>query len=140
MNVVEIESAISDLALEPFDAAEFPFTFLAAFGRKDAEIKRLRAGNNNASDVPRGVLLRSNIHITTCEPGSVGDTLKALRASPATATIFISCSAEGLCRISRAIFDNGCKAVSPPTVPRAKGISIHILKIPFSTEAWVRLP
>lgn len=29
MNAVEIESAISDLALEPFDAAEFPFTFLA---------------------------------------------------------------------------------------------------------------
>ncbi|MDL2175413.1 DNA methyltransferase [Stutzerimonas sp. FeSN7] len=85
MNAVEIESAISDLALEPFDAVEFPFTFLAAFGNKETALKRLRAGNNNASDVPRGVLLRSNIHIATCEPGSVGDTLKALRASPATA-------------------------------------------------------
>ena len=84
MNAVEIESAISDLALEPFDAAEFPFTFLAAFGRKDAEIKRLRAGNNNASDVPGGVLLRNNIHIATCEPDTVGETLKALRTSPAT--------------------------------------------------------
>ncbi|WP_312938374.1 class I SAM-dependent DNA methyltransferase [Stutzerimonas nitrititolerans] len=84
MNAVEIESAISDLALEPFDASEFPFTFLTAFGRKDAEIKRLRAGNNNASDVPGGVLLRNNIHIAVCEPGTVGETLKALRASPAT--------------------------------------------------------
>ena len=84
MNAVEIESAISDLALEPFDAAEFPFTFLAAFGNKETALKRLRAGNNNASDVPRGVLLRSNIHIATCEPGCVGETLKALRASPAT--------------------------------------------------------
>ena len=84
MNAVEIESAISDLALEPFDAAEFPFTFLAAFGNKETALKRLRAGNNNASDVPGGVLLRSNIHIATCEPGTVGDTLKALRASPAT--------------------------------------------------------
>ncbi|CAB5520470.1 class I SAM-dependent DNA methyltransferase [Stutzerimonas stutzeri] len=84
MNAVEIESAISDLALEPFDAAEFPFTFLAAFGRKDAEIKRLRAGNNNASDVPGGVLLRNNIHIAACEPGTVGETLKALRTSLAT--------------------------------------------------------
>lgn len=84
MNAVEIESAISDLALEPFDAAEFAFTFLAAFGNKDTALKRLRAGNNNASDVPGGVLLRSNIHIATCEPGNVGDTLKALRASPAT--------------------------------------------------------
>ena len=84
MNAVEIESAISDLALEPFDAGEFPFTFLAAFGNKETALKRLRAGNNNASDVPGGVLLRSNIHIATCEPGTVGETLKALRTSPAT--------------------------------------------------------
>lgn len=84
MNAVEIESAISDLALEPFDAAEFPFTFLAAFGNKETALKRLRAGNNNASDVPGGVLLRSNIHIATCEPGTVGETLKALRVSSAT--------------------------------------------------------
>jgi hypothetical protein len=84
MNAVEIESAISDLALEPFDAAEFPFVFLAAFGNKETTIKRLRAGNNNSSDVPGGVLLRGNIHIAACEPGSVGVTLKALRASPAT--------------------------------------------------------
>lgn len=83
MNAVEIESAISDLALEPFDAEEFPFTFLAAFGNKETALKRLRAGNN-ASDVPGGVLLRSNIHLAACEPGTVGDTLKALRASPAT--------------------------------------------------------
>lgn len=84
MNAVEIESAISDLALEPFDAAVFPFTFLAAFGNKETALKRLRAGNNNASDVPGGVLLRSNIHIATCEPETVGETLKALRASSAT--------------------------------------------------------
>ena len=32
MNAVEIEAAISELALQPFDAAEFPFGFLAAFG------------------------------------------------------------------------------------------------------------
>ena len=84
MNAVEIESAISDLALEPFDASEFAFTFLAAFGNKETTLKRLRAGNNNSSDVPDGVLLRSNIHIATCEPGAVGETLKALRASSAT--------------------------------------------------------
>jgi hypothetical protein len=84
MNAVEIEEAISDLALQPFDAVEFPFAFLAAFGNKDVAIKRLRTGNNNASDVPGGVLQRNNIHIAVCEAGSVGDTLKALRASPAT--------------------------------------------------------
>ena len=35
MNAVEIESALSELALQPFDAVEFPFAFLAAFGNKD---------------------------------------------------------------------------------------------------------
>lgn len=85
MNAVEIEEAISDLALQPFDAQEFPFVFLAAFGNKDTTLKRLRTGNNNTSDVPGGVLQRNNIHIAVSEPGSVGDTLKALRASPATA-------------------------------------------------------
>ena len=88
MNAVEIEAALSELALQPFDAAEFPFAFLAAFGNKDTTLKRLRTGNNNASDVPGGVLLRNNIHIAVCQPcvegGTVGDTLKALRASPAT--------------------------------------------------------
>ncbi len=84
MNAVEIESAISELALQPFDMAEFSFAFLAAFGNKDTALKRLRAGNNNASDVSGGVLLRNNIHIAACEPGTVGETLKTLRASPAT--------------------------------------------------------
>ena len=84
MNAVEIEAAISDLAIEPFDAAEFPFNFLAAFGNKDTTLKRLRSGNNNASDIAGGVLLRNNIHMVVCGAGLVGDTLKALRASPAT--------------------------------------------------------
>ncbi len=84
MNAVEIEAAISDLALEPFDAAEFPFAFLAAFGHKETTLKRLRTGNNNTSDISRGVLLRNHIHLAVCEAGAVGDTLKALRASPAT--------------------------------------------------------
>ena len=85
MNAVEIEAAISELAEQPFDPAEFPFAFLAAFGNKDTTLKRLRAGNNNASDVPGGVLQRNNIHMAVCDAGSVGETLKALRASPATA-------------------------------------------------------
>ena len=84
MNAVEIESAISELAYQPFDAAEFPFAFLAAFGNKDTTLKQLRAGNRNSSDMPGGILQRNNIHIATCEVGTVGDTLKALRCSPAT--------------------------------------------------------
>jgi hypothetical protein len=84
LNAVEIEQAITDLAEKPFDAAEFPYAFLEAFGNKDTTIKRLRAGASNKSDLG-GVLQTSNIHLATCPSGQVSQTLKALKASPATA-------------------------------------------------------
>lgn len=85
MNAVEIEAAVSDLAEAPFDAAEFPYAFLAAFGNKDTTIARLRKGDTNKSDVPGGVLQRSHIHLATCAHGQVNATLNVLRASPETA-------------------------------------------------------
>lgn len=85
MNAVEIEEAVIELTEKPFDAAEFPYQFLAAFGNKDATIKRLRAGSTNASDLPGGVLQRSNIHIAIAAAGAVTQTLAALRTSAATA-------------------------------------------------------
>ena len=84
LNAIEIEQAISDLAEQPFDAAEFPFSFLEAFGNKETTLKRLRAGASNKSDLG-GVLQTSNIHILTCDAGQVPLTLKALKESPATA-------------------------------------------------------
>ena len=84
MNAVEIEQALSDLAAQAFDGAEFPFQFLAAFGNKETTIQRLRKGDSNASDVPSGVLQRNHIHIALAEPGQVGQTLTALKASPKT--------------------------------------------------------
>jgi hypothetical protein len=86
MNAVEIEEAVSALASAPFDADEFPYVFLAAFGNKETTIKRLRVGSSNSSDVPGGVLQRNNIHIAVCAPGEVGVTLAALRQSPKTVT------------------------------------------------------
>lgn len=86
MNPVEIEEAVSNLALEPFDQAEFPYQFLRAFGQKDTALARLRAGNTNQSDVPGAILQRGNIHLATCDPGAVDETLKALRESPKTAS------------------------------------------------------
>ncbi|MHC2596196.1 hypothetical protein ACVLVH_001817 [Kluyvera sp. 1366] len=83
MNAVEIEQAITDLAEQPFDPAEFPYVFLEAFGNKTTTIKRLRAGASNKSDLG-GVLQTSNIHIVTCEAGQVTTMLAALKASPAT--------------------------------------------------------
>ncbi len=83
MNAVEIEEAISALAEQPFDAAEFPFQFLEAFGNKATTIKRLRKGESNKSNIG-GVLQTNNIHIKTCAEGEVGATLRALKDSPAT--------------------------------------------------------
>ncbi len=85
MNAVEIEEALSTLAEKPFDAAEFPFQFLEAFGNRETTLKRLRKGDSNASDLPNGVLQRNNIHIAVSPPGQVSETLKALRESPKTA-------------------------------------------------------
>jgi len=83
MNAVEIEHAISELAERPFDAVEFAYAFLLAFGNKPTTIKRLRSGTSNKSD-QGGVLQTNNIHLKTCAPGDVAETLSALRSSPAT--------------------------------------------------------
>lgn len=84
MNAVEIEEAISALAEQPFDAQEFPFAFLQAFGNKETTIKRLRSGASNKSDLG-GILQTNNVHIAVSPPGEVTKTLAALKASPATA-------------------------------------------------------
>ena len=84
MNAVEIEEAISALAEEPFDPAEFPYAFLQAFGNKLPTIKRLRSGSTNASDVEGGVLQRNNFHIAVCDKGEVTNILAALKASQTT--------------------------------------------------------
>lgn len=68
MNAVEIEEEISALAEKPFDAAEFPFAFLQAFGAKETTLKRLRSGDT----------------IKVAPEGTVTETLLALKASPAT--------------------------------------------------------
>jgi hypothetical protein len=83
LNAVEIEEAISALAEQPFDAEEFSFAFLQAFGNKETTIKRLRKGESNKSDVG-GVLQTNNIHIAIGAPGEVTKKLAALKASPAT--------------------------------------------------------
>ena len=84
MNAVEIEEAISDLVIQPFDPAEFPFQFLESFGNKETTLKRLRKGSSNRSDVSGAVLQRNNIHILVTDKGAVEDGLRALRDSPKT--------------------------------------------------------
>lgn len=83
MNAVEIEQAISDLALKEFDRHEFPFAFLQAFGNKETTLKRLRSGSSNKSDIG-GVLQANNIHILVSDQGAVTQDLAKLKDSPAT--------------------------------------------------------
>ena len=85
MNAVEIEEAVSHLAMQDFDAAEFPFAFLKAFGNKETTIKKLRSAKNssNSSDISGGVLQRNNIHIAVCED-AVNQKLIDLKQSPTT--------------------------------------------------------
>ena len=85
MNAVEIEQAISELADQPYDAAEFPFAFLECFDNSTARSKKLRNGTSNKSDID-GVLQVGNIHIKTCQMDQVPETITALKDSKATQT------------------------------------------------------
>lgn len=84
MNPVEIEEAISRLAEQPFDAAEFPYAFLEAFGNKPTTIQRLRNSNKNKTDIEGAVLQYNSIHMASCPVGEVLDKLDKLRNSAAT--------------------------------------------------------
>lgn len=89
MNAVEIEEAISNLAEQEFDSANFAFAFLEAFGNKETTIKRLKSekkGCTNASDLKAegGVLQRNNIHILVSPEGETANTLTKLKESPST--------------------------------------------------------
>ena len=84
MNAVEIDREVSEQFQQPFDAAEFPFQFLASFDRNETTLKRLRTGNTNRSDVASGVLQRNHIHIAPAPAGEVDQTIAALRESPRT--------------------------------------------------------
>lgn len=84
MNAVEIEEAVSQLSVAPFEPENFPYAFLEAFGNKTTEIQRLKNGNSNKTDIEGAILQRSNIHLTVCSTGEVTKALSALRDSPAT--------------------------------------------------------
>ncbi len=89
MNAVEIEEAISNLAEQEFDSANFAFAFLEAFGNKEITIKRLKSEKKdctNASDLKAegGVLQRYNIHILVSPKGETANTLTKLKNSAST--------------------------------------------------------
>ena len=84
MNAIEIEQAVSELFSQPYDATEFPYQFLEAFGNPKTTLKRLRASESNKSDCG-GVLQRNHIHILTCAPGETTTALATLQQSATNA-------------------------------------------------------
>ena len=83
MSPIEIEEQLSKLAAAPFDSAEFPYLFLEALGRKATEIKSLKTGKSNKSDMG-GVLQRNNVHIIVTDTDGLEDALRQLSESKAT--------------------------------------------------------
>jgi hypothetical protein len=77
MNVVEIEEAISNLASQPFDPAEFPYAFFRTFGNKENTLNHLRFGTTNKSDLG-GVLQTNNSHIAAAQEREVSQALAKL--------------------------------------------------------------
>ena len=73
-----------DLAEKPFEPSTFVFSFLEAFGNKQATIKRLKSGDTNSSRIESGVLQRNNIYIAVCSEGRAAQMLVQLNQSPET--------------------------------------------------------
>ena len=89
MNAVEIEEAVSELVVQPFEPDKFPYQLLAAFGNTETTLNRLRKGSTNKTDIDGALLQRLNIHMLITDPAQgapgVEAGLKALRDSPKTA-------------------------------------------------------
>ena len=66
MNPVEIEEAVSALASEPFDAAEFPYKFLLAFGNPETTSggRALKFYSSVRVEVRRGAAIKDGDAIT----------------------------------------------------------------------------
>ena len=85
MNPSEISDALSGLASQPYDLAEFPFGFALATGNTPATIAKLRGGSFNKSDLPGGVLMNQKFHFVPALPGMVSAALDQLRSNKRTA-------------------------------------------------------
>ncbi len=85
MNPSEISDALSELASQPYDATEFPFSFALATGNTPATIAKLRGGSFNKSDLPGGVLMNQKFHFVPAMPGMLSPALDQLRTNKRTA-------------------------------------------------------
>lgn len=132
MNAVEIEEAVSKLVEEAFNAAEFPYVFLEAFGNKTATLQRLRSVGKNstnktdlAGDDVHAVLQRNNIQIATCSsggPDAVADLLRRVTDSQATSKhkVKFALATDGL-----VVHAESLNSDDPPLVCEFKELADH---------------
>lgn len=84
MNPTEIANSLDTIAMAPFDAAEFGYSFAEATDNAQATIARLRLGTINKSDLPGGVLLNRKFHYVPSESGATAEMMETVRASRKT--------------------------------------------------------
>lgn len=81
MNIAEIESSLKDLVSKPFDAASFPFDFMAVFDAPKSTITKLRQAQ--PADLlcgPPEVHWKRKFLFQPAATGEVAQTLDAMRA------------------------------------------------------------
>ena len=81
MNAVEIEEAVSALADQPFDRAEFPYAFL----KRSATRRRRSSGcaaARRTSPTAAACSRPNNIHIAVCAPGEVDEDARGAEGEP----------------------------------------------------------
>ncbi|MBH9724827.1 class I SAM-dependent DNA methyltransferase [Burkholderia contaminans] len=82
MNIAEIESSVKDLVSKPFDAASFPFDFMAVFDAPKSTITKLRqAQPADLLGGPPEVHWKRKLLFRPAPKGKAAQTLEALRAT-----------------------------------------------------------
>lgn len=84
MNVAEIETQLSDLVEQPFDASKFPFQLLEIYKAPKATLTKLRKGTQNKGEQPGDVLWARKLSFRPALAGQVEQTLDALKDAKAT--------------------------------------------------------
>ncbi|MGX1145086.1 class I SAM-dependent DNA methyltransferase [Bradyrhizobium ottawaense] len=84
MNIAEIETQLSDLVKQPFDASEFPFQLLEIYKAPKATLTKLRKGTQNKGERPGDVLWARKLSFRPAAKGEVAQTIDALKNTKAT--------------------------------------------------------
>lgn len=80
MNITEIELSLRELVDAPFDPAEFPFAFLAAYDAPRATVTKLRQASPVSLLEQIEVHLKKKLFFRSAEAGQAGLTIEAMAA------------------------------------------------------------